>query len=133
MESTMKWYYNLKISAKLLSGFILVTIIAVFVGYMGISNMKAIDDSDTELYENMTVPIAEMAQISTYFQRVRVNTRDIVLAKTDEEKKTFLGRIQEYRDSISAIAIDLRQKFFRKRCRICLINLKEVEQIMVKT
>ncbi|MBX3006779.1 MAG: MCP four helix bundle domain-containing protein [Melioribacteraceae bacterium] len=110
----MKWYYNLKISAKLLSGFILVTIIAVFVGYMGISNMKAIDESDTELYENMTVPIAQMSQISTYFQRIRVNTREIILARTDEERKTFLGRITEYRDSISAISTRFEARILSK-------------------
>lgn len=110
----MKWYYNLKISAKLLSGFILVTLITVFVGYMGVSNMKEIADSDAQLYENMTVPIAEMGQISTYFQRVRVNTREVLLAKTQEEKTDFFNKIQTYRDSIDAIGKRFEAKILSK-------------------
>ena len=120
----MKWYYNLKISAKLLSGFTLVTLVAIFVGYMGISNMQAIDKSDTELFENMTVPIAEMGQISTYFQRVRVNTRDIILAETPEEKKTYLSLIQEYRDSIGAIGKRFEAKILSKEMQALFDEFK---------
>lgn len=75
----MKWFMNLKIAVKLLAGFILVAIIAATVGVVGILDMKAIDKSDTELYENMTVPISELADISTQFQRTRVMMRDILL------------------------------------------------------
>lgn len=100
----MKWFYNLKVSSKLLGGFILVALIAGFVGYMGITNINTIDKSDTELYENMTIPISQMGDISTYFQRVRLNTREILLVKTPEEKKEINGKIKTYRDSIDAIA-----------------------------
>jgi methyl-accepting chemotaxis protein len=98
----------------LLSGFILVTLITVFVGYMGISNMLAIDKSDTELYENMTVPIAQMGQISTYFQRVRVNTREVLLARSQEEKTDFFNKIQTYRDSIDQIGKRFEAKILSK-------------------
>ena len=99
----MKWYYNLKVSAKLLLGFVLVAVIASIIGVLGISNINAIDKSDTEMYENMTVPIAQMSDISTYFQRVRVNTREVVIANTNEEINEYVGKIQDYRDSIDAI------------------------------
>ncbi|HRB54307.1 MAG TPA: methyl-accepting chemotaxis protein [Bacteroidia bacterium] len=103
MELVMKWYYNLKVSAKLLLGFVLVAVIASIIGVLGISNINAIDKSDTEMYENMTVPIAQMSDISTYFQRVRVNTREVVIANTNEEINEYVGKIQDYRDSIDAI------------------------------
>lgn len=76
----MKWFMNMKISTKLLASFILVAIIAGIVGVVGIVNMKTIDKSDTELYENMTVPISEVANISIQFQRSRVNVRDMVIS-----------------------------------------------------
>ncbi len=99
----MKWYYNLKVSAKLLLGFVLVAVIASVIGVLGITNINTINQNDTELYENMTIPISQMADISTYFQRVRVNTRDVVLANSNEEINSYVGRIQEYRDSIDTI------------------------------
>ncbi|MHB8072235.1 methyl-accepting chemotaxis protein [Desulfosporosinus fructosivorans] len=75
----MKWFMDLKISAKLITGFMIVAIITATVGVVGIINIRAIEKSDTELYENMTVPISELADISTQFQRSRVNVRDMIL------------------------------------------------------
>ncbi|HCY36692.1 MAG TPA: hypothetical protein DHV24_06100, partial [Candidatus Margulisbacteria bacterium] len=54
----MKWFYNMKISNKLIVAFILVTIITGIIGFIGITDIRLLDKSDTQLYENMTVPIA---------------------------------------------------------------------------
>ncbi len=113
----MKWFYNLKIATKLLSSFTIVALIAAFVGYMGITDMQKIDKSDTELYENMTVPIAEMSSIINYFQRVRVNTRDVILAKTQEKRNEYLSRIQTYSDSIGVIAKRFEAKILSPEMR----------------
>jgi methyl-accepting chemotaxis protein len=81
----MKWYMNLKISAKLLSGFIMVAIIAAVVGAVGIVSLKSADKSDTELYESMTVPISQLADINKEFQMIRVEIRNIII-ETDAAK-----------------------------------------------
>ncbi len=75
----MRWYNNLKISAKLLSGFVFVALLAGLVGYMGITNMKKIDDADTMLFEKATVPLGQLQKIGVAFQRSRVNMRDALL------------------------------------------------------
>ena len=99
----MNWFLNLKVAAKLLSGFIFVVVLTGIVGYVAVTNIIALDESDTELYENMTVPIVWMGDISTYFQRVRINTREVLLAKNQVEQQSYLNKIQTYRDSIDAI------------------------------
>ena len=99
----MKWFYNLKVAQKLISSFALVALIAGVIGYMGITNIKTIDDNDTELYQKMTIPISMMADISTYFQRVRINTREILLAETAEDVKMYENKMNLYRDSIASI------------------------------
>jgi methyl-accepting chemotaxis protein len=37
----MQWYYNLKISVKLISGFMLVALIAGVIGYVGVTNIES--------------------------------------------------------------------------------------------
>jgi len=106
----MSWYYNLKISTKLLSGFILVALITGVMGYYGIVNIKAADVSDTQLYENMTIPVVLMGEISTGFQRLRVNVKDILVAKDAEEIKVLLERVQSRRDSINLISVDFEKR-----------------------
>ena len=94
----MKWYYNLKISVKLLSAFIVVAIIAGVIGWIGVVKLHQIDEADTKLYEKVTIPLADMAEISIAFQRQRVNSRDLLDAATMEEKQKFAARIKELRE-----------------------------------
>ena len=54
----MKWFYDMKIAAKLLMCFCLVALIAGTIGYIGISKINEIANANTELYEKMTVPIS---------------------------------------------------------------------------
>jgi methyl-accepting chemotaxis protein len=94
----MKWYSNLKISVKLLSAFIIVAIIAGVIGAIGYVELRKIDDASTKLYEKITIPISDLGDISTAFQRQRVNSRDLIDATTMEEKQKFANRIKELRE-----------------------------------
>ncbi|MBP6671920.1 MAG: methyl-accepting chemotaxis protein [Bacteroidetes bacterium] len=91
----MKWFLDLKLGTKLVSTFILVSIIGAFIGYTGITSLTAADDSDTILYEKNTVPISELAEISIAFQRIRVNSRDLILERTVEGKREAQNSINE--------------------------------------
>lgn len=94
----MSWFYNLKISVKLLSAFIVVAAIAGIIGVIGVIELKKIDEADTKLYEKITIPLNDLADISTAFQRQRVNSRDILDAPTLEEKQKYANRIKELRE-----------------------------------
>jgi methyl-accepting chemotaxis protein len=98
----MKWFYNLKVSAKLLLGFCFVAMLTAFIGYLGITNMKTIDDNDTLLYEQNTVPIAKIGNVQQYFHRVRVRVRDAVFATDRNEINEHVQKIEEYSSIISA-------------------------------
>jgi methyl-accepting chemotaxis protein len=105
----MQWFLDLKIGTKLLAGFIFVALIAAAIGYVGITSLKAADASDTELYEQRTVPVVQMGKISTFFQRVRVNTRDILLAKTPEEIEDYAQKIKTYRDEMTKLSSEIEK------------------------
>ncbi len=105
----MKGFYNLKISAKLLTGFAIVALIAGAVGAFGILNIKKADNSDTMLYENFTVPISEMGNISTAFQRLRVNVRDLILSRTPEEVASNTTKIKDREAEIDKLAVEFEK------------------------
>lgn len=100
----MKWFYNLKIKTKLLTGFILVACVVGMVGYVGITNIKALEESDTELYENVTVPLAEAADMGIAFQRMRINIRDMIIANDPQDIKKNGDKIAERREEIDKLA-----------------------------
>jgi methyl-accepting chemotaxis protein len=56
-RSYLQWFYDLKIGTKLLSGFLLVALIAGLVGYIGIGDIRTIEKMDTGLYQTNVVPL----------------------------------------------------------------------------
>ena len=97
----MNWYYNLKISVKLLSAFIVVALIAGVIGAIGVSKISEIAAADTKMYTNMTVPLNDIAEVSIAFQRMRVNLRDLINATSAEDNEKFNTRIKDLRKSIT--------------------------------
>lgn len=99
----MKWFHNLKIAAKIISAFFLIAIVAGIIAYIGIVNIETIDDADTKLYREITVPIGQLVNISTAFQRTRVNIRDMILFKDD------IYKISDYENRIKQRDAEIRQ------------------------
>jgi methyl-accepting chemotaxis protein len=105
----MSWFMNLKIGTKLLLGFASVAVIAGFVGYEGITSLKAADDSDTALYEENIPPLRESADLSTAFHRLRANVVELVHATTSETKADLRTKIADRRKEIQ-ISVDSLQR-----------------------
>ncbi len=108
----MGWFNNMTLKGKLLCGFITVAIIAGVIGGFGIYNIKQIAAADTKLYEQITVPLSELTEVSVAFQRLRVNARDIVTADSAEKREHFAGRIKELRESIDKNAASYEKTLF---------------------
>ena len=97
----MKWFNDLKLSTKLLSGFILVALLAGAVALTGVVKIHAIDNADTMLYEEAAQPLGHLAEVINNFQRIRVNILYTILyAGNPEEQKNYLAKIEEYRKEI---------------------------------
>lgn len=110
----MKWFNNLKISVKLLSGFILVALLAGVVGVIAILSLTDIDKNDTELYEKCTVPIKQMSEISIAFQYIRVNLRDMVIASDTNDIDAAIASIDDRKEEIAGLAPELEKTLLTK-------------------
>ena len=96
----MKWFYHLKISAKLLSAFFLVALIAGVVGIYGVINIQAIEGLDTELYEVNTVPLGEIGEMAVAFQKERVNLRDLIVERGSTDRNKYVTAENELSKTI---------------------------------
>ena len=105
----MKWFLNMKISAKLLGGFFLVAIIAGVIGFVGITKIKEIDEADTAMYELNTKPMAPLLTVAVSFQRIRVNYRDLSLADNPEQVNRFATRIKELEGVIQEHLVEIEK------------------------
>ncbi|MBU0927455.1 MAG: MCP four helix bundle domain-containing protein [Spirochaetes bacterium] len=102
----------MKISGKLVTGFVAVALLGAAVGVFGIISMRRIDAADTVLYKNMTVPLASVAEFVGSANRLRSNVLTIVLnigdpafidseaKKVDARKAVLEEAMAEYRETI---------------------------------
>jgi methyl-accepting chemotaxis protein len=108
----MQWFINLKIGTKLISGFVIVALIAVVIGVIGIQKIQTINDADTKLYEKITVPTAQLLTISTDFQKIRVGILYLTKAGNKAEKEKYVQSIKELREEIGKESLSFEKTLF---------------------
>ncbi len=99
----MRWFNNMKVSVKLLAGFIIVALIAGGIGIIGVVNINTVNDLDTELYEKMTAPLGELVGIANSYQNIRSSVRDIILAGDATQISTYENSIKDNSSSFDSI------------------------------
>jgi methyl-accepting chemotaxis protein len=97
----MQWFNNMKIGSKLISGFIVVALIAGVIGVVGIKELNVLDKNGAKLYEKITVPLGDLMDISVNFQRLRINMRDLVETNDKQEKGQILETIKKLRTEMT--------------------------------
>ena len=92
---------SMSLKAKLMTGFIIVALLAGMIGGVGMFFIKQIEKKDTELFVSGAEPLGQLSIVSTDFQRVRVNSRDIITASSLADRQRFAQRIKDLRENIN--------------------------------
>ncbi|MCL2233455.1 MAG: MCP four helix bundle domain-containing protein, partial [Treponema sp.] len=94
---------NMNVSIKLAMSFLILSIMTIITGVVGIGGMTRINSGSREMYESQSQPLADLGIAREYFQRLRVQLRDVVLAS---------GNTLEL-DVIAAYLVNHEQGFIR--------------------
>lgn len=107
----MNGFKDLKIANKLIAAFLSVAVIAGLVGAVGVVTLSNLAQEDTDLYENFTVPVGQIGNISEAYQKGRVSFRDALSSK---DIKVQTEKTKNFNDSISemkALSSELTKTF----------------------
>ncbi len=91
----MKWFYNMKISVKMIISFLIVALIAGIVGAIGILNLKKTDDAYSTLWTDYGLSIGEFSEAETYFEMNKTETRNLILDPNQSNNKKYIDLIEE--------------------------------------
>jgi methyl-accepting chemotaxis protein len=122
----MTWFYNLRLRAKLMSGFIAVAVVAAVIGTVGIQKIKQIAAEDRMMFEKATVPIGDLGDVSVSFQRVRVNQVELADAQTREDRERIKGTIKTLRTNIVEKLGAIEKTLVSEEARKRLDDFKQV-------
>jgi methyl-accepting chemotaxis protein len=88
---------NMKISAKLISSFLIISMVSVIIGAAGIFAIQNMKSASQELYEKQTAPIPVIAAVITNVGDMAGLARDYVIyGNQDAQKDTLRVKAEQY-------------------------------------
>ncbi|MFZ6847599.1 DUF2959 family protein [Undibacterium sp. RuRC25W] len=91
----MMFFKNLKISAKLLVGFVLLLVLTAFIGIFSIYVLASVNHSATELGTNWMPSVKAAMGVKERLSRIRSQEAQLVFAETPEEITKYENRVKE--------------------------------------
>jgi methyl-accepting chemotaxis protein len=114
----MRWFYDMRVSAKLLSSFMLVALVAGIIGYVSVTKLRTLETAGEALYELNTKPLGDLLDVTTFYQKLRVNLRDIYIDRTAEDRNKHFAQIKELdkqiQDSLKLVEDNSRSAEIKK-------------------
>ncbi|MBG7619569.1 MCP four helix bundle domain-containing protein [Herbaspirillum sp. AP02] len=107
----MNWFTNLKVSHKLLGGFMAVATIGAIIGTLGIIKAGQINDLASEMYEMQVIGLRHSAQATLDLSSSNRAIRAAMLAETPEERANSLDELGKRLDN-TAKALDAAEQRF---------------------
>ncbi|GFN30457.1 methyl-accepting chemotaxis protein [Paenibacillus xylaniclasticus] len=91
----MSWIRNMKISSKLISAFVIVSLMAGCMGVFGIVNMKDVDKDYKNLYKNFGLSLGDLGSAGIDFNGIRVRLALILLTNDNNKKQGIVDEIKK--------------------------------------
>lgn len=82
----MKWFTNLKTSAKLISSFLVLSVLLAAVGIYGIVNLNKMNKSLDFMYDGNLVSVADLLEAKSNVNEIRKVVRDLYIDTSAEQK-----------------------------------------------
>jgi len=105
----MRWFNDLKISAKLMSSFLVIAVIASMIGFVGVRNLTAVSHTGKVNSDDLLLRIPKLAELAVNFQQVRIHMRNLVLAENKEDMAKYNDAAQALRARASDVVKDYGQ------------------------
>lgn len=118
----MKFYKNLKISVKLITGFLIVALISALIGIVGIINLNTIGGNAQYLYHYTAESIRKVSSALSLYQENRADTRNLLLVESEQKIIEIIDNIHERSEQIQnimdeyqkSIATDTGRAYFQE-------------------
>ena len=105
-------FKNMKVGTRLITGFLLISILGAVVGGIGIRNMSIINDKASEMYQNELLGVSYVKEANINLIYIGRALSNALLSSTPEERKRFAERIESSRQAFKA-NMDKARPLFR--------------------
>lgn len=104
------FFKNMRIAPKLLAGFIIIAFIGAGIGIYLSVNIDTLSARNTQMYNEMVLPMNSIAQISDSYQNIRVSLRSMLM-DTSKSGKMNMGTIKNEQSRLQTNVTTLESLF----------------------
>ena len=102
----MDWFNNLAVRTRLLSAFLIMSVITAAIGFVGVRNMSVINEKADQMYERELLGVVHIKDASVNLLRMVRAEKNMLLSATDAERKNF---IQQHDEAGKNVIADIEQ------------------------
>ncbi|WP_443114979.1 methyl-accepting chemotaxis protein [Herbaspirillum seropedicae] len=121
----MNWFTNLKVSHKLIGGFMIVALIGATIGTIGIIKAGQINDLATEMYELQVVGLRHSAQATLDLSSSNRAIRTAMLAESPAEREASLNDLAKRLDNTTLALNEAEQRFVTPEGKALVAKARE--------
>ena len=85
----MRFFNNMKLNVKILTGFIIIAILTVVVGAFSIINLTSFSSHENGLYDNSTLGVIRMGKVQMDFLNLRIELRNLVIFNNSDKSQYY--------------------------------------------
>lgn len=97
----MNWFSNLKTATKIISSFLIVSLLVAILGVFSITTIQSMNKSITNMYTGNLMPIRNLSNVLNDFQRMRVFLQDLTVVESTEDADDFKAKITDAQAKIA--------------------------------
>ena len=113
----MSWFRNMKIATKLISAFVIVSLLAGVMGAIGIYNMNQVDEEYTGLYVDYGISLGNLGSAGIDFNASRVRVTGIILSSDPATKQRYVSEIEELDTKIDSDLAEFKNSIRQQETR----------------
>jgi methyl-accepting chemotaxis protein len=125
----MSFFKNLKIGTRIISGFLMVAIIAGIIGGIGIISLKRVNESYRIAYTDSVAALKYVERMSSSFQRIRMNLNGLLMVDNIEDKEFYIGKLDEHKATIDENIAEYRKMLGTYKAEEVEIELKLIDSL----
>jgi methyl-accepting chemotaxis protein len=123
----MEWFNRLKISRKLILGFAFVALVATLISYIGINNIKKVNEGSAIMYSHNAVPLTYLINLTAHFHRLRAVSIWCMLESDAQKRADLFNRCGQREDSIRFYANIFEANIHSDDIREAFNNYKDAQ------
>lgn len=113
----MKWFYDMRIGAKLITGFLLVSVITAIVGFMGLSNMSIMSDRANSMYERELLGVSYVKEANIALIYLVRAEKNFLLAPSIELRERYAAEMDKAAASYKEYFAKAKPLFYTEKGR----------------